>query len=302
MSAEFQKEILSWYKKNGRHTLPWRRKVNQSAYRILVSELMLQQTQVDRVIPKYSAFLKNFPTARALAQAKVADVLKAWQGLGYNRRALYLQRACQVVQKEYGARFPRTAQELEKLPGVGPYTARAVSVFAFNNPEVLIETNVRRVFIYFFFTSSVIARSPQATKQSRDRHVFPLRENPRDDRIVSDAELMPLIEKYLYKKDPRMWYSALMDYGALAMEGILNPNRKSKHYIKQSKFEGSKRYVRAHIVRYLLEHKKASSQEILKSCAGNPYLEKYAHELGDILDALTREGCMVFHKGKWHII
>jgi len=278
--------------------------VNQTAYRILVSELMLQQTQVDRVISKYTVFLKRFPTARALANAKVVDVLREWQGLGYNRRALYLQRACQVVQKEYGGRFPRTVYELEKLPGVGPYTARAVSVFAFNNSEVLIETNVRRVFIYFFFTVSVIARSSQATKQSRDRHVvthFEKWMTPRDDRIVSDGELMPLIARHLYTKNPRMWYSALMDYGALAMDGIPNPNRKSKHYTKQSKFEGSKRYVRAHIVRYLLEHKKASSAEILTSFDGNSYLEKYSHQIDGILNDLCRDGFIVPFRGKWQV-
>ncbi len=294
MKQNFQEVILNWYKKNGRHDLPWRKKVNQTAYRILVSELMLQQTQVDRVIPKYSAFLKKFPTARALAQAKVVDVLKEWQGLGYNRRALYLQRACQVVQKEYGGRFPRTVYELEKLPGVGPYTARAVSVFAFNNPEVLIETNVRRVFIYFFFCQGKPHPNPLLVKERGYQGELLNK--------VSDEQLMPLISKYLYTKDPRMWYSALMDYGALAMDGIPNPNKKSKHYTKQSKFEGSKRYVRAHIVRYLLEHNKASSAEILTSFEGNPYLEKYAHQLGDILDTLTREGFMVFHQGKWHVI
>ncbi|MBT3412748.1 MAG: A/G-specific adenine glycosylase [Candidatus Jacksonbacteria bacterium] len=297
---EFQKKILSWYKKNGRHNLPWRKKTNQTTYRILVSELMLQQTQVDRVIPKYTAFLKKFPTAKSLSQASTSEVLKEWQGLGYNRRALNLQKASQYIQKELKGRFPKTIEELEKLPGVGPYTARAVSVFSFNNPEVFIETNIRRIFIHFFFSPVIASR--HSAKQSRDRRVPAHAAVPRDDRSVSDDQLMPWIEKALYTKNPRMWYSALMDYGALAMKDIPNPNKKSKHYTKQSKFEGSRRYARAKLVTYLLEKKSATTKVLEDFFTTDKYLLKYQKELVSILRDLEKEGFIKKQKQQWQIV
>src|SRR3989344_7710205 len=123
--------------------LPWRK--TKDPYKILVSEVMLQQTQVDRVIPFYNRFVKKYPTARALARAKLRDVLKEWNGLGYNRRAKFLHEAAKQLGK---SDFPKTAEEIENLPGVGHYTARAVAAFAFNKPEVFIETNIRTVFFY----------------------------------------------------------------------------------------------------------------------------------------------------------
>lgn len=298
---KFQKKILDWYKKNGRHDLPWRKKTNQTPYRILVSELMLQQTQVDRVIPKYTAFLKKFPTAKALSQAATSRVLKEWQGLGYNRRALNLQKAAQYIQKELKDRFPKTVEELEKLPGVGPYTARAVSVFAFNNPEVFIETNIRRIFIHFFFNNP-----PQPSLKLREgENLPPLKIRGGKGELlerVSDEELMPWIEKALYKKDPRMWYSALMDYGAIGMSDIPNPNKKSKHYTKQSKFEGSRRYARAKLVTYLLEKKSASPKTLEKFFTTDKHLLTYQRDLQSILKDLEKEGFIKKKKTFWKIV
>ena len=222
---EFQFMLLEFYRQEGR-SFPWRE--TQDPYAILVSELMLQQTQTERVIPKYLAWLKEFPTVQDLAQAPFHQVLAAWSGLGYNRRAGYLQEACHQVMEKWGGVFPRTAIELEKLRGVGPYTARAVSTFAFNNPEVFIETNIRSVYLFFFFP---VERT--------------------GGQKVADSQLMPLIQATLYQQDPRLWYYALMDYGARLKKSITNPNRRSCHYLRQSRFEGSLRQARGAIVRSL---------------------------------------------------
>ena len=213
--------ILDFYRQEGR-SFPWRETCDP--YEILVSELMLQQTQTERVVPKYLNWLQEFPTAQALAQAPFPQVLAAWSGLGYNRRAGYLQSACRQVVEEWGGAFPRTVGELETLPGVGSYTARAVATFAFGQPEVFIETNIRSVYLFFFFS---------------------------DQEKVSDSQLMPLIQATVYHQDPRRWYYALMDYGARLKKSTANPNRQSRHYSRQSRFEGSLRQARGAIVRSL---------------------------------------------------
>ena len=219
--AEFQSMILDFYRQEGR-SFPWRE--TRDPYAILVSELMLQQTQTERVVPKYLAWLEAFPTAADLAAAPFPQVLAAWSGLGYNRRAGYLQEACRQVVQELGGVFPSTAKELQRLKGVGAYTAGAVAAFAFNSPEVFIETNIRSVYLFFFYP---------------------------DQEKVSDAQLMPLIETTLYRPDPRVWYYALMDYGAALKKSTANPNRQSRHYSRQSRFEGSLRQARGAIVRQL---------------------------------------------------
>lgn len=270
----FQKTILEWFEKNGRHDLPWRQ--TQNPYRILVSEVMLQQTQVDRVIAYCAAFLKKFPTVQKLAEASPAEVLKVWKGLGYNRRALYLKRAAEMIVREYRGRFPHDVAEIEALPGVGHYTARAVSVFAFNTPEVFIETNIRRVFINTFFPGR---------------------------KEVSDAELMPIIHKALYKKNPRLWYNALMDYGALALSSITNPNRQSRHYVKQSRFEGSRRYVRAKILDALLKSSALSESALQKFFLADTFFEPYRERtvFAGILSDLEREGFIERKRSQWRL-
>ena len=220
--GQFQTLILDYYRQAGR-SFPWRE--TRDPYAVLVSELMLQQTQTERVVPKYLAWLKEFPTAADLARAPFSQVLAAWSGLGYNRRAGYLQDACRQVVEEMGGVFPATAKELEKLRGVGAYTAGAVATFAFGRPEVFIETNIRSVYLFFFFSDG--------------------------DGKVADSSLMPLVEATLYRQDPRRWYYALMDYGARLKKITANPSRLSRHYSRQSKFEGSLRQARGAIVRIL---------------------------------------------------
>lgn len=214
---------MSHYKRYGRHELPWRKTSNP--YAILVSEVMLQQTQVDRVIPFYLAFLKAFPTVKKLAGARAVSVLKVWQGLGYNRRALMLQGCAKAVVSAHGGVLPADYEILKTLPGVGPYTAGAVMVFAFNKPYSLIETNIRRTYIYHFF--------PRASE-------------------VSDERIAPLVEQTMNRRDPKTWFGALMDYGSWLSKEVPNPNRRSKRYTKQSPFEGSDRQVRGAVLRHLL--------------------------------------------------
>jgi A/G-specific adenine glycosylase len=233
--ATFRKTVWDHYRRAGRVALPWRHTADP--YAILVSEVMLQQTQVARVEEYYVRFLKNFPNFRALARAKTGDVLALWQGLGYNRRAMFLHRAAQIVVRDFGGRLPVDREALESLPGIGKGTSGSLMAFAFNKPEVFIETNIRRVFIHFFF---------------------------KNKRVVTDDELRRYIEGSVDKKNARQWYWALMDYGA-AM-AIENPNRRSAHYKKQSTFAGSDRQLRGRILRSALSAPKSkiSTKELFK--------------------------------------
>ncbi|MBL8030913.1 MAG: A/G-specific adenine glycosylase [Candidatus Doudnabacteria bacterium] len=218
----FRKIVWDYYRKRGRRTLPWRN--TRDSYKIFVSELMLQQTQVQRVSPKYAEFLKLFPSVQALATAPLSEALKAWQGLGYNRRAKFLHQLAQEVVKNYRGKLPATEAELLLLPGIGKATAAAMLAFAFNKPTTYLETNVRSVFLHHFFS---------------------------DRQGVDDGELLPLIARAAEDQDPRTWNWALLDYGAYIKATHGNPNKKSKHYAKQSKFEGSNRQVRGAVLRLL---------------------------------------------------
>ncbi len=227
---KFRHTVLEHHRKQGRHDLPWRK--TRDPYQILVSEIMLQQTQVSRVLVKYEEFLKLFPTVEALAEAKTAKVLSAWQGLGYNRRALNLKRAAEAVVKDFGGKFPRDAAALESLPGIGQSTRGAVLAFAFGIATSFIETNIRAVYIDAFFKKTTKTASTGG--------------------LVHDKDLLPLIEKTLDHENPRQWYYALMDYGVYLKATQPNPSRKSKHHSMQSRFEGSHRQLRAALLRRIL--------------------------------------------------
>lgn len=220
----FRNLVFKHYREQGRHALPWRRTTDP--YRILVSEVMLQQTPVERVIPFYTTFLKRFPTVRALASASLKEVLGLWQGLGYNRRAKMLHEAAKVVVRTHGGRMPRDAATLRTLPGVGPYTASAVAAFSQNTDEILIETNIRTVITYHFF--------PQKKR-------------------VSDTEILDVLIDVFPKGRAREWYAALMDYGSYLKRNGVRINSQAKGYAKQSPFKGSLREVRGAILRRLLE-------------------------------------------------
>jgi len=232
-AKQFQSVILKWYAKNKRDYLPWRPKAKAKffdPYKVLVSEVMLQQTQVARVLQKFPEFLAAFPTIQDLANAKLSKLLKVWQGMGYNRRALYLQRTAQEIVKRFHGTIPQSVDDLLSLPGIGSYTAGAIACFAYNEPVAFLDTNIRKVLLYHFFRG----REKEAIK-------------------VSDKEILGIAKKVLYKKNPREWHYALMDYGALALSGQKGILQKTKGYRKQSSFLGSTRYFRSKIVRQLLE-------------------------------------------------
>ncbi len=221
----FVKTVWGYYDRHGRRSLPWR--LTKNPYHILVSEIMLQQTQVDRVIPKYRDFLKVFPTAEILARASLGDVLRTWQGLGYNRRAKMLHETAKQITTKFGGKFPHNKSQLLELPGIGPYTAGAIMAFACNTPTVLIETNIRSVYIHHFFNDST---------------------------DVHDTELLKIIERTLDTEKSRKWYYALMDYGSYIKKTYGNPNKRSKQYVSQTVFKGSDRQMRGAILRYLIKN------------------------------------------------
>lgn len=217
----FQRKILTWYAANKRD-LPW--KHARDPFRILVSEIMLQQTQVSRVLPKYQEFLEKFPTVQALAEASDRQLLRTWSGLGYWRRAHYLKQAAQEIVKTHRGKFPRDIKALQTLPGFGPYTAGAVACFAFNSSEAFLDTNIRRVYLHFFFPGQ---------------------------HQVSDQQILAIAQSAVWKKDPRTWHYALLDYGALELprKGI---NTRSRHYHRQTPFENSFRAFRSQVVKQIL--------------------------------------------------
>ena len=264
--ADFRKTVLDHYKSEGR-SFPWRE--TRDPYRILVSEIMLQQTQTDRVVQKYTEWLSAFPDVKTLAVAPFPLVLEHWIGLGYNRRARYLQESCKAIVEQYGGVFPQSADELRALPGLGPYTAAAVSTFSFGIPNVFIETNIRAVFIFFFFP---------------------------DSNDVTDRDLLEYIAATVDTVDPRTWYYALMDYGAVLKKKVGNPNRKSRHYTVQSRFEGSLRQARGTILKYLSAGNAAALVDISLE-SGLPY-----DRIAKAAEALLGEGFVAERDGIYRII
>ena len=250
----FKKMIYDHYLRQGR-SLPWRKTKNP--YRILVSKIMLQQTQVGRVLDKYRLFLNAFPDFAALAGAPISDILNAWQGLGYNRRAISLKKIAQEVVENHGGSLPLNPAVLITLPGIGNYSAHAVYTFVTGRPSLFIETNIRRVYIHFFF---------------------------RDRQGIGDKEIIPLLEKTMDAKDPRTWYYALMDYGVKLKAEVENPNKRSAGYRKQSPFKGSARQVRGAILRTLIGSSGMTKSQIKKRVSG------YGGDIDGILACLVREG------------
>lgn len=254
LTAAFQKFVLSYFRERGRK-FPWRS--TKDPYKILVSEVMLQQTQTERVIVKYREFLKAFPTWRALSKASPAEVVKAWSGLGYYRRAFNLHRAARCVCEELGGKPPRTAEELRNLPGVGAYTAAAVAAFAFGEAVPMIETNIRSVYLYTF---------------------FPVTGD------VTDKEILKKIDETMYSQDPRAWFYALMDLGVELKKQAKGINHRSKHHKRQSKFEGSQRQVRAAVLKLIAASDGVTARALGKELSFPP--EKIERALSD----LEREG------------
>lgn len=263
--AGFRRRIAEFYRDNKRE-FPWRD--NITPYRIVVSEVMLQQTGVERVIGKFGPFIGCFPDFSDLAAAPLSDVMDAWQGLGYNRRALSLKRLAGIVVDEYSGTLPDDIRLLRAMPGIGDATAGSIMAFAFNLPSVFVETNIRRVFIHYFFSG-------------RDR--------------VTDNEIIPLVEATLERSNPRDWYYALMDHGTYLGTIDVNPNRKSAHYSRQSRFEDSDRQVRGKIVRLLIGNAGAPADDIARATGCD------RERLKPILDSLVKDGLVVRDSGLYRI-
>ncbi len=263
----FLQKLYSFYHKNGRHDMRWRK--DTRAYYIFLSEVMLQQTQVERVKEKFAEFIRKFPDWQSLAGAKQSAVVLAWQGLGYNRRALYLQRGAQAVVKDYAGSLPKDVSLLQKLPGIGPNTAGAIMAFAYDQPVVFIETNIRRVLLHEFFAGK---------ENVADNEIIPILE-----------EIISLLSKSQFT--PRTFYWAMMDYGTFLKQQVPNPNRRSKHYSKQSQFEGSDRQLRGKILRELINT--PLQKTTLQTAVSVQDKEKF--EL--ILTGLTKEG-FIIQKGE----
>jgi len=231
---KFQGVVLDYYDAHKRK-LAWREHIDP--YHVLISEVMLQQTQVPRILVKFPEFVTRFPTLKSLASGPAADVFGKWQGIGYNRRAKYLHDAAQIIVNKYGAVVPSDPDILVQLPGIGPATAASIACFAYDKPVVFIETNIRRAYIHHFFA---------------------------DQTDVHDRDIIPLVAESLPPDSAREWYYALMDYGAHLGKVVKNPNRKSRHYARQSAFEGSSRQVRGAIIRALTSCKSPITSRVLE--------------------------------------
>jgi A/G-specific adenine glycosylase len=255
--ADFVRVVKEYYRRHGRRSLPWRK--THDPYAILVSEIMLQQTQVERVIPKYTKFLQQFPSIEMLARAPLGAVLREWQGLGYNRRAKMLHECAKHIVYECEGQFPREYDALMELPGIGPYTAGAVMAFAHNRAVPIIETNIRSVYLHHFF---------------------------RDGTNVHDREIMECVKRTLDTKQPRTWYYALMDYGVEVKKMFGNPNQKSAHHVRQAPFRGSDREIRGAILKILAKGNTTRAR-LLKELA---FLDL---RIDAQLEALIHEGLVV---------
>ena len=235
--------------------MPWRK--TRNPYRILVSEVMLQQTSVARVMEKYAQFMRAFPNVKSLASAPTDALLSAWKGLGYNRRALSLRAAARIIVSDHHGKVPSSLDALVSLPGVGHATAAAVLAYSYAIAVPFVETNIRRVFLHFYF--------------------------PGEDR-VPDTRIIPLVEKTLDKSNPREWFYALMDYGAMLGKTRENANRRSIRYRTQKPFEGSFRQLRGAILAAMLTLRKADAAQIAEA-VGTPDTR-----LAEALAQLVREG------------
>lgn len=247
----FIDEVVSFYQREGRHDLPWRKK--RTPYRILVSEIMLQQTQVGRVLYKFNEWMQKFPQLKDLREASFVNVLHLWQGLGYQRRA----RALHAIAKTQTT-LPRTFEGLQNLPGIGVYTASAIMAFAYNKySHPVLETNIRTALIFYYY---------------EDTH-----EKIKDTTLY---DILFRIEKKAQEKkvEARDLYYALMDYGAWLKSQGVSYNEKSAHYHKQTKYKGSLRELRAKAL-FAIAHSKPLPcderlEEVLQQLTAEDFIVK----------------------------
>lgn len=268
---KFNQILLDWHKDNYRD-MPWRR--TRDPYRILVSEIMLQQTQVDRVRTKYAEFLKAFPTVQALAKASLGEVLSAWSGLGYNRRAKYLHDCAKEVVRACGGKFPKNESELRKLPGIGPSTAAALMSFAFRGESPMIDTNIRRILVRVFFGAT----------------------------IPSDKDLYAFATTLIIRGGGREWNYAMLDVGATLCTArnhspkcpFMKLHGEVRDFVykkPQTKFLDSRRSYRGKVLQLLAKERTISARALHK------YIGKKIPEMDEILLDLKKEGLIVIKNG-----
>lgn len=251
----FRKIIYDYYR-NHKRKFPFRE--NITPYNVLVSEIMLQQTQTARVSEKFLKFTEKFPDFLTLSQTPLEIILKEWKGLGYNRRAIALKKIAEIVVNEYGGRLPDSVKILKSFPQIGHNTASSIKAFAFNTPTVFIETNIRRVYIYFFFF---------------------------ENNNIKDKTIFSIVKKTVDTAKPREWYYALMDYGVMLKKTHPELNKRSSHYRKQSPFKGSSRQIRGRILKLLIRNRKMGFNEIK-----NDFKNVESNKIKSILIQLEKEG------------
>jgi len=262
--AEFKNLVFLNYQQQGRK-FPWH---FADPWGVMVSEFMLQQTRAERVIPYWENWLKLWPLPKALTDASMETALRAWSGLGYNRRCRYLKESAAIIVNENDGKVPETPRALLLLPGIGPYMSSAIACFAYNYPTVFIETNIRSAVIHNFFP---------------------------DRNDVRDSEIIPILEAALDRDDPRTWHYALMDYGAFLKSTTVNPSRRSAHYTRQSPFNGSFRQARGKVIKALISIGQCGAEE-LKRASG---LEE--KRLYEVLEKLKEESFVAEDGGEYRI-
>jgi len=271
----FVERVWAYYHDNARD-LPWRRTTDP--YHVLISEVMLQQTQVTRVVTKYAEFLTAFPTVEALADAPLDELLYVWRGLGYNRRALALKRTAEIIVADHGACVPDTLDGLVALPGIGHATAAQVLAFAFDIGVPFIETNIRSVYLYEFFQGA-------------------------DD--VPDSAILPLVAATLDYEHAREWFWAIMDYGTHVKTTTPNPSRRSRHHTRQAPFEGSNRQLRGRLLAELTgAARRTGPGGAASGCSVKELVAAVGFEgqrVQSALSALQLEGFVVSDEGVWRI-
>lgn len=256
----FQQMIFSWWETH-RRDLPWRH--THDPYKIMISEIMLQQTQVFRVLPKYTEFIEVWPRVQNLAQASPADVLRLWKGMGHNRRALYLHKSANVIVEDYHGKFPENEKELSKLPGLGIYTARAILVFAYKQNVACVDTNIRQIITHFFYND--IPQKPSVIQEVAD-------------------QLVPVGKSW-------EWHQALMDYGAIELSKLNRPESRAKK--PSIPFKQSNRFFRGRIIDEL------RNNNITESYLINKFQRSYnksSHYTKDFIIQLEKEGLLIRKK------
>lgn len=298
-TVSFAETLLDWFERHGRAALPWR--APRTPYRVVVSEFMLQQTQVERVVPIYERFLSAWPTFAALAAASQADVVRAWRGLGYNSRAVRLHRLACAVRDRHGGVLPRDETALRELPGIGPYTARAVAAFAFNADVAALDTNVRRVV---HRTQFGIEWPPRATERELDALATAL--VPRGGGYAFNSALMDLGATVCTARAPKCLLCPLRTVcaaapvDAAALSTLAATHAKPRSPQERLEFMRTSRYARGRVVdrlRALPEGERISLLDLQAQLA--PLLPHHdAAAVGRVVASLARDG-MLHERDGW---